>query len=134
MASWPRAADRVGLLPLCPVLISPPIHRTGYIASDRPERGADDDLPGLGIGLRHPVGLGAGTVLGAIISNVYIPFLQVGSTPEALTPPFLVEIAWPAIIRIYGLFALLFVAALSVLAVLLLRMKIFQAIKLGETV
>jgi putative ABC transport system permease protein len=45
-----------------------------------------------------------------------------------------VEIAWPAIYQIYGLFLLLFVAALLLLAVLLRRMKIFQAIKLGESV
>jgi putative ABC transport system permease protein len=79
------------------------------------------------------MGLGAGTVLGALVSNVYIPYLQVGATPQAVTPPFLVELAWPAITRIYILFGTLFVVALSVLAVLLLRMKIFQAIKLGET-
>ena len=36
--------------------------------------------------------------------------------------------------RIYALFGILFFVALVVLAVLLLRMKIFQAIKLGETV
>ena len=80
------------------------------------------------------LGLGAGTILGGLVSNVYIPFLQVGNTPQSMTPPFLVEIAWPAIIRIYILFGTLFVVALSVLAALLLRMKIFQAIKLGETV
>jgi putative ABC transport system permease protein len=80
------------------------------------------------------LGLGAGTILGGVVSNLYIPYLQVGNTPQALTPPFLVEIAWPAIIRIYVLFGTLFVVALAVLAALLLRMKIFQAIKLGETV
>ncbi len=80
------------------------------------------------------LGLGAGTVLGALVSNIFIPYLQVGADIKAITPPFLVEIAWDAITRIYLLFGLLFVAALSVLAALLLRMKIFQAIKLGETV
>ena len=80
------------------------------------------------------LGLGAGTILGALVSNLYIPYLQVGNTPQSMTPHFLVEIAWPAVIRIYVLFGALFVVALSVLAALLLRMKIFQAIKLGETV
>jgi putative ABC transport system permease protein len=80
------------------------------------------------------LGLGVGTLLGALVSNLYIPYLQVGNTPDALTPPFMVEIAWPAILRIYVLFGALFVIALGVLAALLLRMKIFQAIKLGETV
>ncbi|MCC6168659.1 MAG: ABC transporter permease [Caldilineaceae bacterium] len=79
------------------------------------------------------LGLGTGTVLGALVSDLYIPYLQVGNTPQSMTPPFLVEIAWPAIFRIYLLFGMLFVVALAVLAALLLRMKIFQAIKLGET-
>jgi putative ABC transport system permease protein len=79
-------------------------------------------------------GLVVGTVLGAWMSNLFIPYLQVGTGPAARVPPFLVEIAWPAIFRIYALFGLLFVVALVVLALLLRRMKIFQAIKLGETV
>ena len=80
------------------------------------------------------LGLGAGTWLGALISQVFIPSLQVGARAAEITPPFTVDIAWTAILRIYVLFAALFVGALSVLVVSLLRMKIFQAIKLGETV
>jgi putative ABC transport system permease protein len=80
------------------------------------------------------LGLGAGTVIGSLIRNVFIPYLQIGAGPTAMIPPFDVEIAWTAIMRIYVLFGLLFVVALSVLAGFLLRMKIFQAIKLGETV
>lgn len=80
------------------------------------------------------LGLLAGTFLGALISEIFIPYLQVGADPQATTPPFQVEIAWDAIMRIYALFGALFFVALSVLAGLLLRMKIFQAIKLGETV
>jgi putative ABC transport system permease protein len=49
-------------------------------------------------------------------------------------PPYVVEISWPAVFRIYVLFGLLFVASLGVLIALLMRMKIFRAIKLGETV
>jgi len=80
------------------------------------------------------LGLVAGTILGSLISQVFIPYLQVGADVASKTPPFQVEIAWSAIFRIYALFAALFLVALSVLAGLLLRMKIFQAIKLGETV
>ncbi len=78
-------------------------------------------------------GLVVGTGLGAWASELFIPYLQVGSGPSARIPPFLVQIAWPAIFRIYALFGLLFIVALVVLAVALLRMKIFQAVKLGET-
>lgn len=80
------------------------------------------------------LGLLAGTFLGSLISEVFIPYLQVGANPQSTTPPFQVEIAWDAIMRIYALFGVLFFVALSVLAGLLMRMKIFQAIKLGETV
>lgn len=80
------------------------------------------------------LGLGAGTWLGMLISRLFIPYLQIGADATANTPPFTVEIAWFAIIRLYMLFGALFLAALSVLTVLLMRMKIFQAIKLGETV
>jgi putative ABC transport system permease protein len=79
-------------------------------------------------------GLVLGTGLGIWMSQLFIPYLQIGVEATALTPPFIVEIAWDAIYRIYAIFGLLFFAALMVLTVLLLRMKIFEAIKLGETV
>jgi putative ABC transport system permease protein len=79
-------------------------------------------------------GLAAGTLLGIWSSNLFIPYLQVGAEVTARIPPYVVEIAWPAIIRIWMLFGLLFVVALTALAALLIRMRIFQAVKLGETV
>ena len=79
-------------------------------------------------------GLVAGTILGISASNIYVPFMQVGLTPEATVLPFRVLIAWPAIYNIYALFGLLFVLALLVLLAYLTRMKIFQAVKMGETI
>ncbi|MBN1286734.1 MAG: FtsX-like permease family protein [Anaerolineae bacterium] len=76
----------------------------------------------------------AGTALGVAASTLFIPYLQVGVTPEETIPPFLVSIAWQDILRIYFLLGLLFLIMLGVLAVLLWRTKIFEAIKLGETV
>lgn len=80
------------------------------------------------------LGMGVGTGLGIWVSRLFIPYLQIGAGPVARTPPFVVLIAWPAIVRIYALFGVLFIVALVGLAALLLRMKIFQAVKLGETV
>lgn len=80
------------------------------------------------------LGLGAGTAIGVLISRVFIPYLQIGVGPAATTPPYMVELAWFAISRLYLLFGGLFLVAFVVLIVLLLRMKVFQAIKLGETV
>lgn len=80
------------------------------------------------------LGLGAGTGIGALISDLFIPYFQIGSGPTANIPPFTVEIAWFAVTRLYMLFGVLFFVAFIILIVLLLRMKVFQAIKLGETV
>jgi putative ABC transport system permease protein len=79
------------------------------------------------------IGLGAGTGLGAWISSFFIPYLQVGSDAAAQIPPYVVELSWSAIFQIYALFGVLFCAALGVLVFLLMRIKIFQAVKLGES-
>jgi putative ABC transport system permease protein len=79
------------------------------------------------------LGIGVGTLLGVFASRLFVPFLQIGASTQSQYPPFQIEIAWLSIAEIYVLFGLLFVAALAVLSSLLLRMKIFQAIKLGET-
>jgi putative ABC transport system permease protein len=79
------------------------------------------------------VGAAAGTGAGAWVSHQFIPYLQSGTGAEAQFPPFVVAIDWAAIFRIYGLFLVLFLAALGGLAALLMRIKIFQAVKLGET-
>jgi putative ABC transport system permease protein len=79
------------------------------------------------------LGIGVGTALGVFASRLFVPFLQIGASAQSQYPPFQIEIAWLSIAEIYVLFALLFVAALSTLSALLVRMKIFQAIKLGET-
>jgi len=79
------------------------------------------------------MGGGLGTFLGGWVSSFFIPFLQVGADEQSLIPPYVVDIAWSAIFRIYALFAVLFVVALITLIVMLRRMKIFEAVKLGET-
>jgi putative ABC transport system permease protein len=79
------------------------------------------------------VGIIAGTIVGVFASKLFVPFLQIGSTALAQYPPFQIQIAWLSIFQIYGLFIVLFIAALSVLSAILIRMKIFQAVKLGES-
>lgn len=79
------------------------------------------------------LGIGAGTLVGVFASKLFVPFLQIGSTSQANYPPFQIQIAWLSIFQIYGLFIALFIVALGVLSAILLRMKIFQAIKLGES-
>ena len=79
------------------------------------------------------LGISVGTALGVFASRLFVPFLQIGASAQSQYPPFRIEIAWLSIAEIYVLFGLLFVAALGILSTLLVRMKIFQAIKLGET-
>jgi putative ABC transport system permease protein len=81
------------------------------------------------------IGLGAavGTGLGVWVSQRFIPYLQVGIGPQARIPPFAVEIAWSAVGRIYALFGVLFIVAFVGLIWLLTRIRLFEAIKLGET-
>ena len=79
-------------------------------------------------------GLGLGTGLGIWTSRLFIPFLQIGSEKTAQIPPFVVQIAWDQLWLIYALFGAMFVLAVSVLVLLLVRMRIFEAVKLGETV
>ena len=68
-----------------------------------------------------------------VVSQQFIPFLQVGSAAN-VAPPYLVEIAWQAVGQIYLLFGGLFLVALAVLSWRLLNMKVFESIKMGETV
>ena len=79
-------------------------------------------------------GVVLGTTLGIGVSRLFIPYLQIGTSTTALIPPFIVEIAWDAVSQVYVLLVLLFIMALVSLVLLGMRMKIFMAIKLGETV
>lgn len=79
-------------------------------------------------------GMGLGTAVGVVASRIFIPFLQVGSGAAAQVPPFIVQIAWDQILTIYALFGIMFVVAVAVLLLLLVRMKVFEAVKLGETI
>jgi putative ABC transport system permease protein len=78
------------------------------------------------------IGGGLGTALGIWASTLFIPYLQVGAGKMAQVPPFVVQIAWEQLWTIYAIFGIMFVAAVAVLLVLLMRMRIFEAVKLGE--
>lgn len=86
------------------------------------------------LGLLIASGLALGTISGVWMSQRFIPFLQTGRREADFIPPYLVEIAWPAISQIYVLFGLMFLVAFIALSILLQRMKVFEAVKLGETV
>jgi putative ABC transport system permease protein len=80
------------------------------------------------------IGAIAGTGIGVSASRLFIPFMQVRSGAHAQTPPFLVEIAWARIGIIYLIFGVMLLGAVAITLLLLRRMKLFQAVKLGETI
>jgi putative ABC transport system permease protein len=75
----------------------------------------------------------AGTALGVLVSRLFIPFFQVQTGAHPFTPPFVVQIAWQEIVYIYVVFGAMFVLAVFALLLSLRRMRVFEAIKLGET-
>ncbi|MGD9101171.1 MAG: FtsX-like permease family protein, partial [Anaerolineae bacterium] len=79
-------------------------------------------------------GVALGTGLGVWASSLFIPYFQVGDGKTALVPPFIVQIAWEQLDTIFTVYGVMFVVAVLALAVLLLRMRVFEAVKLGETV
>ncbi len=79
-------------------------------------------------------GVTAGTGLGVWVSDLFIPFLQVGTDQHVDIPPFVVLIAWDDITKIYIVFGTMLVLAIAGMIWFLLRLRIFEAVKLGEAV
>ncbi|MFZ6030968.1 MAG: FtsX-like permease family protein [Chloroflexota bacterium] len=103
-------------------------------------------LQALGLSVRQLVGylaleqlllMGLAILFGAVVglgtSYLYVPFLQVGAAPGAPVPPFWVEIGWLEAAGLSLAFgAILCLTILGTIAYLM-RLKVFQAVKLGET-
>jgi putative ABC transport system permease protein len=77
-------------------------------------------------------GIGAGTGIGLLASLLVVPLLQVGVGPQPGTPPSPPQIAWDQVTLIYIVFAAALLLTLFALAWLLGRMRLFQAVKLGD--
>jgi putative ABC transport system permease protein len=75
-----------------------------------------------------------GTLLGVGSARLFIPFLQAEAALHPDTPPFLVQIAWGDVVLIYVLLALTAAVSVGLTLSLLRRMRIHQAIKMGEAV
>lgn len=79
-------------------------------------------------------GMTAGTLVGVWVSRLFVPFFQVGMSKTASIPPFVVVIAWEDIATIYIVFGVMLLGAVASMIWFLLRLKIFEAVKLGEAV
>ncbi len=75
----------------------------------------------------------SGALIGLLTSHLFVPFLQVGATPGKPIPPFEVLIGWGESAWLSLAFAfVLFLTTLGTIAYLA-RIKVFQAVKMGET-
>ena len=85
------------------------------------------------LGLLIVIGLALGVGIGLLVSALYIPYMQFVSNLEGVTPPYVVSMAWREIAQIVALFCGAFLLIMLILLAVLRRMRIFQAVKLGET-
>ncbi len=74
----------------------------------------------------------AGTALGIGAARLFVPFYQLGNTIEARTPSFIVVIAWSEIGRLFLILGTMLIITLLATTLLLRRLRIHEAIKLGQ--
>ena len=77
-------------------------------------------------------GIAAGTGIGLLAAQLVVPLLQVGAGPHPGTPASPPQLAWEQVAIIYGVFGVALLITLLALAGTLGRMKLFQAVKLGD--
>jgi putative ABC transport system permease protein len=82
------------------------------------------------------VGGGAliGLALGTAASLLFIPFFRVGATAGAIIPPFQVIVAWSDVTVILLAFAAILLLTGAGIVYRMARLRIFEAVKLGEAV
>ncbi len=78
------------------------------------------------------IGLGAGTGLGILATQIFLPFVREGAIENTQVPPFLIVTDPTDLGRIFAVLGSMLVVAVVGLAMILVRMKLHQAIKLGE--
>ena len=75
----------------------------------------------------------SGAGIGLLTSVLYVPFLQVGAAPGAPVPPFWVLIGWTEAAWLSLAFGVILFLTMVGTITYLVRLKVFQAVKLGET-
>ncbi|MGI6082098.1 MAG: ABC transporter permease [Limnochordia bacterium] len=80
------------------------------------------------------LGLIVGSVLGRLISNVFLPFLEQTSEFKEAIPQFAIVIEPNDLQKIYAVLLSMLLVGVLALAVVLFRMRLAQAVKIGEDV
>ena len=79
-------------------------------------------------------GFGLGTIYGVIVSRVFLPFLQISQNLEGVVPGFRTVIQRSDISSILIILGISLIIGLLILAFILIKLKLHEAIKLGEEV
>ncbi len=77
-------------------------------------------------------GVGAGSGIGLLAAQLVVPLLQVGAGPHPGTPAYPPQLAWDQVAIIYLVFGAALLLTLLALAWIMGRMRLFQAVKLGD--
>ncbi len=78
------------------------------------------------------LGVAIGSGIGRCAATLVVPFLSVSADTTRRTPRFLIVTDWTDNLRMYVVLTIMLGAALAGLITLLARLKIHQAVKLGE--
>ncbi len=78
------------------------------------------------------VGMGLGTFIGARLSNIMMPFLQLTEQGVRVLPPFILTVNWGTIGMAYGLLALAFVITISLVILFFSRVAIHKTLRMGD--
>ena len=77
-------------------------------------------------------GLAAGSGIGALAALLIVPFMQVGVGPYPGVPAYPPRLAWESMAGIYAAFGATLTLSLLALGASLARVRLFQAVKLGD--
>ncbi len=78
------------------------------------------------------VGMGLGTFIGARLSNIMMPFLQLTEQGVRVLPPFILTVNWGTIGMAYGLLALAFIITISLVILFFSRVAIHKTLRMGD--
>ncbi|MBB6671409.1 ABC transporter permease [Cohnella nanjingensis] len=99
----------------------------------------------VGLSVRHMIGMlvieqlltsGVAVLIGIIVGNMasrlYVPNFQIAFNPSTLVPPFRVLFEGMDFVRLYATVGVMLLAGLCILGYMVSRIRIHQALKLGE--
>jgi putative ABC transport system permease protein len=78
--------------------------------------------------------LAGGAAIGFLTSYLFLPLLQISAIPGAPVPPFQVLIGWGEAAWLVGFFGLVLLVTIGLTTAYLVRIKVFQAVKMGESI